>query len=185
MLITGCPAPLPPDDGTDSGATDGGYSTDGGGGASDGSDGGTGGGGDSGGGTGGGGDAGGDGAGDGSTGDDGDASDSTDTGGSDSGDTGGGDTAPTTMTLQAIVQTGDAVPGQSAATFTRFSNPVIDGDGRVAFWGAYTGGEGDNGLYVWDSGTLQRVIDDDPSRKGVVPGRGADDYFSGFSIRWD
>lgn len=186
VLITGCPAPLPPDGGSDSGATDGGDSTDGGGAASDGSDGGTDGGGDSGGGTGGGGgDADGDGAGDGSTGDDGDASDSTDTGGSDSGDTGGDDTPPTTMTLQAIVQTGDAVPGQSAATFTRFSNPVVDGDGRVAFWGAYTGGEGDNGLYVWDSGTLQRVIDDDPARTGTVPGRGADDYFSGFSIRWD
>jgi len=189
VLITGCPAPLPPGGGTDSGAADGGDSTDGGGAAPDGSDGGTGGGGDSGGGTGGGGggggDAGSDGAGDGSAGDDGDASDSTDTGGSDSGDTGGGDTPPTTMTLQAIVQTGDAVPGQSAATFTRFSNPVIDGSGRVAFWGAYTGGEGHNGLYVWDSGTLQRVIDDDPARTGTVPGRGADDYFSGFSIRWD
>ncbi len=188
VLITGCPAPLPPDGGTDSGTTDGGDSTDGGGAASDGSDGSAGGGGDSGGGTGGGGgggggDAGSDGTGNGSAGDG--SSDSTDTGDSDSGDTGGDGTSPTTMTLQAIVQTGDAVPGQSAATFSRFSNPVIDGDGRVAFWGAYTGGEGHNGLYVWDASTLQRVIDDDPSRKGIVPGRGPDDYFAGFSIRWD
>jgi len=183
VLITGCPVPPPPGGGTDSSATDGGSSTDGGGTATDGSDGG----GDASddGTDGGGGDADSDGTGDGSTGDDAGSSDSADTGDSDSGDADGDDTTPTTMTLQALVQTGDAVPDQSGATFTRFSNPVIDGSGRVAFWGAYSGGQGGNGLYVWDSGTLQRVIDDDPARTGTVPGRGADDYFDGFDIPWD
>jgi len=180
VLITGCPVPPPPGGGTDSSATDGGDSTDGGGAATDGSDGGAG--ADNGSDTdGAGGDAGSDGTGDGA----GTDTDGAGSGDSDSGDGDGDGTPPTTMTLQAIVQTGDAVPSQPGATFTRFSNPVIDGDGRVAFWGAYTGGEGDNGLYVWDAGTLQRVIDDDPARTGTVPGRGADDYFSGFSIRWD
>jgi hypothetical protein len=183
VLITGCPALLPTDGGAGSTATDGGGSSDGGGTSSDGSDGST----DSGGASGGGTDGASDGAGDGSASGDGGSSDSTDSGGSSSGDGGGGAgaTAPTTMTLQAVVQTGDAVPDQSQAAFTHFSNPVIDDSGRVAFWGAYTGGEGGNGLYVWESGTLQRVIDDDPARIGTVPGRGADDYFSGFDIKWD
>jgi hypothetical protein len=182
VLITGCPAPLPPDGGTDSGTTDDGSSTGDDGtsdGTSDGGDDTTDGTSDGGGGTDGGGTD------DGSTDDGTDSSDSADDGGSDSGDTTSDDTAPTSMTLQAIVQTGDDVPGQSGATFTHFSNPVIDGSGRVAFWGGYSGGDGANGLYVWESGTLERVIDDDPARTGTVPGRGADDYFGGFDIRWD
>lgn len=112
--------------------------------------------------------------------------------GGDGGDDGGGDgggtdnkTPPQSITLDAIVKTGDAVPEQSGATFTYFGNPIIDDDGRVAFFAAYDGGAGTAGLYVWESDALKRVIDNDPAWKGAIPGLGADDEFTGPNVRWD
>ena len=105
------------------------------------------------------------------------------TGGGDTGDTGGTETSPTSVTLQQIAQTGDAVPGQpTGVTFTEFGNPVIDSEGRVAFWALYsgTGALGHGGLYVWDDGLLVRVVHDDPATAGVVPGRTTADYFGDF-----
>lgn len=92
---------------------------------------------------------------------------------------------PTEIVHTLIAQTGDAVPGQAGATFTYFSNPIIDSDGRVAFWAAYKGGRGTAGLYVWEGGTLRRVLDGDPNNKGVVPGRGANSYWGKFNITYD
>lgn len=90
--------------------------------------------------------------------------------------------APTRVELQMIVATGDEVPGQSDAAFVRFSHPIIDADGRVAFWAEYDGGAGDAGLYVFQDGALERVIDNDPTRTGAVPGGGSDEFFGAFEV---
>lgn len=97
-------------------------------------------------------------------------------------DNGGGPvTPPTKVTLERIVQIGASVPEQSAGcTFTAFGNPVIDSAGRVAFWATYTNGAGFGGLYVWEDGTLKKVVDDDPASAGIVPGRTTQDYFGKF-----
>jgi hypothetical protein len=93
--------------------------------------------------------------------------------------------SPTEIVHTLIAQTGDPVPGQAGATFTYFSNPIVDSDGRVAFWGAYKNGRGTAGLYVWENGVLRRVLDGDPDNKGVVPGRGANSYWGRFNITYD
>ena len=83
--------------------------------------------------------------------------------GDDGGDDVGGDedTTPTSINLQQIVQTGDSVPGQpTTAKFTTFSSPIIDADGRVAFWGRHEGGDGLAGLYVWEDDEIKVVVDD-------------------------
>lgn len=110
--------------------------------------------------------------------------------GGDGGDGGGGSVddgtpPPQSVNVHGIVRTGDAVPDQTGATFTDFGNPIIDDAGRVAFYAAYTGGSGSGGLYVWEEGPLRRVYDDDPTQTGNVPGMGPDDFFGGFTIRWD
>lgn len=92
---------------------------------------------------------------------------------------------PTELVHTLIARTGDPVPRQAGATFTYFSNPIVDSEGRVAFWGAYKGGRGTAGLYVWENGTLTRVLDGDPNNKGVVPGRGPDSYWGNFNITYD
>ena len=153
VLSYGCPNPTTDVGGGDTGGTNGG-TTDGGG-----SD--TGGGDNNGDGTSGGGIE--DGTGGGDT--NGDGTGSGDTGGTgdDGGDDVGGDedTTPTSITLQQIVQTGDSVPGQpAAAKFTTFSSPIIDADGRVAFWGRHEGGDGLAGLYVWKDDEIKVVVDD-------------------------
>ncbi len=96
---------------------------------------------------------------------------------------GGGATIPTTLETITLAQTGGAVPGQaSTVTFTEFGNPVIDANGRVAFWALYggAGAAGFGGLYVWQNGTLSKVVDDNPATTGIVPGRPAADYFGKF-----
>ncbi len=76
-------------------------------------------------------------------------------------DVGGEDPPPTALSWDEIVRTGDAVPGQTAGcTFTTFSSPIVDADGRVAFWARHAGGDGLAGLYVWADGELQVVVDD-------------------------
>jgi hypothetical protein len=141
---------------------------------------------------------GGGGTGDGGGGGDGSGSDGSGGGGSDGSSGGGGDgtggdgssggdntTPPTDVSVEAIVSTGDAVPGQDGATFTYFGNPVIDDAGRVAFFAAYEGGSGTGGLYVWEDGTLRTVYEADPNQTGVVPGMGVDDRFNKLTIGWD
>ena len=112
-------------------------------------------------------------------------------GGGGGGSGGGGDTGgnppdkapPTSFALTDIAATGDPVPDQpSGTTFTQFGEPVIDGQGRVAFWALFTGASarGNGGLYVWDGTTLKRIVHDDPSVTGIVPGRTTADYFGDF-----
>lgn len=160
LVTGGCPAPNNGGDGD--GGSGGGSS---GGGSS--------GGGSSGGGSSGGGSSGGGSSGGGSSG-----------GGSGGGSSGGGTTPTlTTITRTLIAQTGTPVPGQpDGVTFTAFSNPVVDASGRIAFWATYagTGAKGVAGLYVFQGGTLLKVIDDDPTVTGIVPGRATADYFGPF-----
>ncbi len=92
---------------------------------------------------------------------------------------------PTQVVLQRIVRSGDAVPGQPSATFTDFGNPILDGSGRVAFWAGYANGSGDGGLFVWEAGTLRRVVDDNPANAGGVPGRNVSAFFGNYTIAWD
>ncbi|MCK4341039.1 MAG: hypothetical protein KAY37_04870 [Phycisphaerae bacterium] len=204
VLSGGCPPPPTDNDGSTNGQTDG-SGTDGNGSTDDGS-----GSGDTGGGIEDIGDSGDDsGSSDSSSGSDADDGSSdgsgsgSDSGSSTSGDGTGGDgagssggddgddgddepatTAPTAITLQQLAQTGDAVPGQpSGTTFTDFGNPVLDANGRVAFWALYDGSaaNGYGGLYVWDATNgVQRALDDDPATAGVVPGRTTADYFGPF-----
>ena len=118
----------------------------------------------------------------------GSSSGSNDGNGDNSGDGGGEPTdngPPAAIAVAPIVQTGDPVPGQDGATFTYFGNPVIDDEGRVAFYAAFTGGAGTGGLYVWHDDQLERVIDDDPTQTGTVPGFEDSAHFGRFTIRWD
>ncbi|MFH1746615.1 MAG: hypothetical protein ABIG44_06170 [Planctomycetota bacterium] len=108
------------------------------------------------------------------------------------GDTSGGDTSgddtsggdpglPVSITLSNLVQTGDPVPGQPAGTtFVAFSSPIIDAEGRVAFWATHEGGNGNGGLYVWEADTVRLVVDDDPAGAGDVPGGSAAEYFGNY-----
>jgi len=123
--------------------------------------------------------------------DDGDGGDGDDGDGDGDGDGSNGDTPddetppPQTVVLEDIVRTGDEVPEQDGATFTYFGNPVIDDEGRVAFYAAYSGGRGDAGLYVWEDSELRRVFDTDPAWTGNIPGLGEDEYFGDIAIRWN
>ncbi|MCH8057857.1 MAG: hypothetical protein IIB78_08305 [Proteobacteria bacterium] len=90
------------------------------------------------------------------------------------------------MELERIARTGEPVPGQTeGAAFTVFSNPIIDRDGRVAFWAGYESGAGDGGLYVYQDGMVERVLDDNPANTGEVPGADDGDYFGDFEITAD
>lgn len=92
---------------------------------------------------------------------------------------------PTTVELAKIARTGDAVPNQPNATFTVFSNPVIDAEGRVAFWAGYKGGAGAGGLYVYQNGSITEVLRGDKSVKGVVPGGSANSFWGPINIAGD
>jgi hypothetical protein len=93
--------------------------------------------------------------------------------------------APTSIALERIAQTGDSVPDQPGATFTYFGNPLIDAAGRVAFYAAYRGGDGDAGLYVYSAGAIQRIFDNATNRAGTVPGGASEDIFGAIAIAWD
>jgi hypothetical protein len=109
------------------------------------------------------------------------------TGGTDPNNSSGGGTVPpvpVSVVLNEIARTGGMVPDQVAGvTFTGFSNPIIDSQGRVAFWGTYagTGALGEFGLYIWDTQAtppaLRRIIHDDPATAGIVPNRTLPTYF--------
>ena len=167
VSLGGCPSVNPNTDGTDDGNNNGGSIDDGNDGTNSGgtNNGGTNNGGTNNGGTNNGG----------TTGDDG------------GDDVGGDDTvpAPTTITLQRIVGFGDAVPDQSGATFSSFGSPIVDADGRVAFWALYSGGSGHGGLYVWNGTALTRVVDDDSSQAGSVPGGSESEYFGSYQASGD
>ncbi|MBL8878654.1 MAG: hypothetical protein JNG88_05990 [Phycisphaerales bacterium] len=92
---------------------------------------------------------------------------------------------PTQVELTPIAQTGDAVPGQqSGARFVYFGNPTIDSEGRIAFWAKFSGGQGDGGLFVYQNGALQKVVDDNQATHNV-PSGAATDYFGDLNILWD
>lgn len=151
-------------DGSGSGGSGGGGSGSGGGGSGDGSGSGGGGSGDGSGGSGGGGGGSGDGSGSG----------------------GGGTTAPSALVLNLIAKTGDAVPGQpDAARFVYFGNPVSDGNGRIAFWARYSGGNGDAGLFVYHNGSIVKVIDDNSTATGTVPNGAANAFFGDVNVQFD
>lgn len=122
------------------------------------------------------------------TNDNGNSNDNGDSNGNDNGNTNGntndnGNAVPTRVDFDQIVASGDPVPEQPTnAAFTRFGDPIIDDSGRVAFWASFMGGNGDAGLYVWQSGELTRVVDDNPDRLGEVPGRGGNDRFGDFNV---
>lgn len=92
---------------------------------------------------------------------------------------------PTNVELTPIAKTGDTVPGQpSGARFVYFGNPTIDSEGRLAFWAKYSGGSGDGGLFVYQNGALEKVVDDNQSVHNVPSGT-TTDYFGDLNIQWD
>lgn len=94
--------------------------------------------------------------------------------------------APTVVRFTTVVETGGAVPGQAeTAQFTYFTNPVIDVEGRLAFWAKYSGGQGDGGLFVYQNGLVEAVLTDSPSATGSVPGRTPTSTFGNINILWD
>jgi hypothetical protein len=137
-----------------------------------------------------------DGSGDDGSGDDGGGDDgSGDDGSGDdgSGDDGSGDgdvpntNPPTTLTLELIAETGDDVPSQDAGTtFVEFGIPIIDQDGRVAFWASYEGASaaGEFGLYVWED-QLRLVVHNDPDTIGIVPERDPPEFFGVWDTETD
>jgi hypothetical protein len=138
--------------------------------------------------------SGGDGSGGDSSGGDDSGGDNGGTGGDNNGGGTGGDDPPpppttpppTVVHYSTIVETGDAVPGQAeTARFTYFTNPVIDSDGRLAFWAKYSGGQGDGGLFVYQNGQVESVLTDSPSATGSVPGRTPTSTFGNINILWD
>ncbi len=89
---------------------------------------------------------------------------------------------PASIALERVVKTGDAVPDQpNTAEFTEFGDPVIDEDGRVAFWAKFSGGNGNGGLYVWDGDAIEKVVDDNPDNRGLVPSYDANAFFGVFT----
>lgn len=95
-------------------------------------------------------------------------------------------TPPASIALEAIARSGDAVPGQpAAARFVAFGNPVLDNDGRIAFWARYRNGNGDGGLFFWDGNELKAAVNDDPNSELDVPGADANAFFGDLNIRYD
>ncbi|QOJ14787.1 MAG: hypothetical protein HRU75_09110 [Planctomycetia bacterium] len=111
-------------------------------------------------------------------------------GGNGNSNSGGGNSnsgpAPTQVRLSAIARSGDPVPGQPAtAKFTHFGNPLLDNDGRIAFWAKYSGGNGDGGLFYWDGTELVAIVSDDPASRGSVPGSDGNAFFGDVNVRFD
>lgn len=72
----------------------------------------------------------------------------------------GGVYAGTGSGLTKIAENGTPVPGQPIATFNgSFQLVAINSPGDVAFHAYYTDGQGTQGLYIYTSGTLQRIAD--------------------------
>lgn len=100
-----------------------------------------------------------------------------------SGGTGGDETcSPTTdepsdADVEELIKTGDAVPGQDGANFTFFGPPIIDPNGRIAFWAGYENGEGDAGIFVWNGTEIIQILSDDSQNTGVVPDRNDAEFF--------
>lgn len=92
--------------------------------------------------------------------------------------------APVRFGLDEIARTGDSVPGVSGASFTWFGNPIIDDDGRVAFFASFDGGRGTGGVFIWEDGQLQTILINDETDTGVVPGRD-DAVFGPLDVQWD
>jgi hypothetical protein len=100
------------------------------------------------------------------------------------GGTGGDETCtpttnePTDADVEELIKTGDAVPGQGGANFTFFGPPIIDPNGRIAFWAGYENGEGDAGIFVWNGTEIVQILSDDPrprasSRAATTPNTSA------------
>jgi hypothetical protein len=104
------------------------------------------------------------------------------------GGTGGDETCtpttnePTDADVEELIKTGDAVPGQGGANFTFFGPPIIDPNGRIAFWAGYENGEGDAGIFVWNGTEIVQILSDDPQTAGIVPGRNNAEYFGDVNI---
>jgi len=71
-------------------------------------------------------------------------------------------------TLTAILDSGDDVPQQPGATFFALGNLSVSARGSVAFTARYSGGSGDEGLYLHDGVNLRRVIDESDTSLGLT-----------------
>ena len=71
-------------------------------------------------------------------------------------------------TLTAILDSVDAVPQQPGATFFALGNVSVSAQGNVAFTARYSGGSGDEGLYLHDGVNLRRVVDESDTSLGLV-----------------
>jgi formylglycine-generating enzyme required for sulfatase activity len=71
-------------------------------------------------------------------------------------------------TLTAILDSGDAVPHQPGATFFALGSVSASAQGNVAFTARYSGGSGDEGLYLHDGANLRRVIDESDTSLGLT-----------------
>lgn len=70
--------------------------------------------------------------------------------------------------LTAILDLADSVPGQPGATFFAVGSVSVTASGHVAFTARYSGGVGDEGLYLHDGTDLVRVIDESDASLGLT-----------------
>jgi formylglycine-generating enzyme required for sulfatase activity len=73
-----------------------------------------------------------------------------------------------TGSLSVILDSGDDVPHQLGATFFALGNVSVSAQGNVAFTARYSGGSGDEGLYLHDGESLRRVIDESDTSLGLT-----------------
>ncbi len=76
---------------------------------------------------------------------------------------------PTAFTVAAPIDASVEPPGQPGASFALYSAPLLDRDGRVAFWAGLSNAAAgvDTGLYVLTtSGEVLRVLDEGSSAPG-------------------
>jgi hypothetical protein len=71
-------------------------------------------------------------------------------------------------TLTRILDADDPVPHQDGATFFALGNMSVTAQGHVAFTARYSGGIGDEGLYLHDGAGLLRVIDESDTTLGLT-----------------
>ena len=70
--------------------------------------------------------------------------------------------------LTKILDDDDPVPHQDGATFFALGSLSVTAQGHVAFTGRYSGGGGDEGLYLHDGTALLRVIDESDTTLGLA-----------------
>ncbi|RNC80971.1 MAG: hypothetical protein ED559_03990 [Phycisphaera sp.] len=81
--------------------------------------------------------------------------------------------------ITRVVESGDEPPGRAGAVFGRLRDVSLNSTGEVVFRGDYSGvSSGNQGIYVYRNGSLERVLDD--GFDFSPPGQGGAVSYTGF-----